>query len=122
MSGPLAPARRRPFRERRCRNGKPFGKPVKPRGGNGNAGSSPYCGKPVKTLVDAGLYLGPPGELTASLPNPAIYLDPTYWKELQRRNTIGLSVDLEWWRQKHPQANVNWWRPLQCARHARAGR
>ena len=107
---------------RRCRNGKPFGKPIKPRGGNSNAGSSPYCGKTVKTLVDAGLYLGQPGELTASLPNPAIYLDPTYWKELQRRNTIGASVDLEWWRQKHPQANVDWWRPLQCARPARAGR
>ncbi len=101
---------------RRCRNGKPYGKPVKPRGGNNNAGSSPNCGKPVKTLVDAGLYLGPPGELTASWPNPAIYHDPTYWKELQRRNTIGLSVDLEWWRQKHPQANVNWWKPLTCAK------
>ena len=102
---------------RRCRNGKPYGKPFIPRGGNSNGGSSPDCGKPVKTLVDAGLYLGPPGELTASVPNPAIYLDPTYWKELRRRNTIGASVDLEWWRQKHHQANVNWWKALKCGKN-----
>ena len=100
----------------RCRNGKPHGKPIKLRGGNSNEGSSPYCGQPVKSLVDAGLYLGPPDELTASLPNPAIYLDPVYWKELQRRNTIGESVDLNWWRQNHPEANVNWWKALQCAK------
>ena len=50
------------------------------------------------------------------MPNPAIYLDPTYWKELQRRNTIGLSVDLNWWRQEHPQANVNWWKALTCGK------
>ena len=111
--GPPGPATKAVPR-RRCRNGKPYGKPIKPRGGNSNGASSPHCGQPVKTLVDAGLYLGPPGELTASLPNPAIYHDPTYWKELQRRNTIGPSVDLEWWRQKHPQANVNWWKALTC--------
>ena len=105
---------------RRCRNGKPYGKPVKPRGGNTNGATNQNCGKTVQSLVDAGLYLGPPAELTASWPNPAIYLDPTYWKELQRRNTIGISVDLNWYRQEHPQANVNWWRPLKCGRHARA--
>ncbi len=102
---------------RRCRNGLPYGRPFKPRGAQApNDGSSPHCGKPVRTLVDAGLYLGQPGELTASLPNPAVYLDPTYWKELQRRNTIGASVDLRWWRQEHPEANVNWWKPLTCAK------
>ena len=87
--GPPGPGGKAVPRPRRCRNGKPFGKPVIPRGGNGNTPSSPHCGKPVKSLVDAGLYLGPPQELIASLPNPAIYHDPIYWKELQRRNTLG---------------------------------
>jgi hypothetical protein len=98
----------------RCRNGKPVGKPVKPR--LMPPGRNPYCGKPVKSLVDAGLYLGQPGELTASWPNPAIYLDPVYWKELQQRNRLGISVDLNWYRQEHPQANVNWWRRLTCTK------
>ena len=119
--GPPGPTTKAVPRPRRCRNGKPFGKPVTPRGGNGNTPSSPHCGKPVRTLVDAGLYLGPPQELTASLPNPAIYHDPVYWKELQRRNTIGLSVDLNWWRQEHQQANVHWWDPLKCGGHSPAG-
>ena len=114
--GPPGPGGKAVPRPRRCRNGKPVGKPVIPRGGNGNTPSSPHCGKPVKTLVDAGLYLGPPQELTASLPNPAIYHDPVYWKELQRRNTIGLSVDLEWWRQEHRRVNVNWWQALTCSK------
>jgi hypothetical protein len=56
------------------------------------------------------------------LPNPAIYHDPVYWKELQRRNTIGLSVDLNWWRQEHRPMNVNWWDPLKCDGHSQAGR
>lgn len=103
---------------RRCRNGKPYGKPVKPRSGNPNEGSNPYCGKTVQSLVDAGLYLAPPDELTASWANPAIYLDPVYWKELQRRNTIGISVDLHWYRQAHREANVNWWQRLTCGKHA----
>ena len=116
MSAPPGPGGKAVPRPRRCRNGKPVGKPVIPRGGNGNTPSSPHCGKPVRTLVDAGLYLGPPQELTASLPNPAIYHDPTYWKELQRRNTIGLSVDLNWWRQEHRRVNVNWWKALTCGK------
>ena len=113
--GPPGPAAKAVPRTR-CRNGKPFGKPFIPRGGNGNTPSSPHCGKPVKTLVDAGLYLGPPQELIASVPNPVIYHDPTYWKELQRRNRIGASVDLEWWRQEHRRVNVNWWNALTCAK------
>jgi hypothetical protein len=120
VGGPSGPPNE-PVARRRCRNGKPHGKPVVPRLGNGT-GPNPYCGKPVKSLVDAGLYLGPPGELTASLPNPAIYLDPTYWKELKRRKTIGISVDLTWYRQRHRQANVNWWQALDCRANSRAGR
>jgi hypothetical protein len=76
------------------RNGKP--PPATPVSG------SPYCGKPTGSLIEAALYLGQPGEPTASWPDPAIYLDPVYWKELQRRNRLGISVDLEFWRQEHP--------------------
>jgi hypothetical protein len=32
--------------------------------------------------------LGQAAEMTASWPNPTIYLDPGYWAELQRRNAI----------------------------------
>ncbi|MEV4760144.1 hypothetical protein AB0J86_34290 [Micromonospora sp. NPDC049559] len=54
------------------------------------------CGVPLGGLADALLYLGQVGEQTASLWNPAIYLDPGYWAELQRRNAIvGDPVDLE---------------------------
>jgi hypothetical protein len=76
------------------RNGQPPAMPA--------SGSSPYCGKPTGSLIDAALYLGQPGEPTASWPDPAIYLDPVYWKELQRRNRLSLGVDLEFWRQEHP--------------------
>ena len=34
--------------------------------------SNPYCGVLLGSLLDAGLYLGQPGDLTASWPNPAI--------------------------------------------------
>jgi hypothetical protein len=41
-----------------------------------------------------------------SWPNPAIYLDPTYWAELQRRNTIpglkGGGIDLNTYLQEKP--------------------
>jgi hypothetical protein len=78
-----------------------------------------FCGQRVGSLIDAALYLGQPGEVTASLPNPAIYLDPTYWKELRRRNALSSGgVKLDWWRQEHPQANVNWFRPPKCRRKA----
>jgi hypothetical protein len=49
---------------------------------------NPWCGMTFGQLVDAGLYVGQPGELTASWPNPALYLDPVYWAELERRNAI----------------------------------
>jgi hypothetical protein len=56
---------------------------------------NPNCGVPLGSLTDAGLYLGPPGDLTMSRPNPAIYLDEAYWAELQRRNALqGGVVDL----------------------------
>ncbi len=32
--------------------------------------NNPFCGKKVGQFIDAGLYLGQPGELTASWPNP----------------------------------------------------
>ena len=63
------------------------------------------CGTPLGKVVDAGLYLGQPADLTVSWPNPAIFLDPAYWAELQRRNTLGgNNVDLDSYRQEHPPA------------------
>lgn len=44
------------------------------------------CGSPLSSTIDAGLYVGQPGSLTVSRPDPAIYLDPVYWAELGRRN------------------------------------
>lgn len=32
-------------------------------------------------------------------------------KELERRNALSYGLDLNWWRQGHPEADVNWWRP-----------
>jgi hypothetical protein len=58
------------------------------------------CGVPVGSLIDAGLYLAPTADLTVSRPDPAIYLDPAYWAELQRRNALfGGVVDLNGRRQ-----------------------
>lgn len=54
--------------------------------------TSSACGPPLGTLIDAGLYMGQPNALTASWWNPALYLDPTYWKELQRRRAINHSI------------------------------
>jgi hypothetical protein len=68
----------------------------------------PFCGDnvPLVLLADAVLYLGQPADLTQSVWNPAIYLDPLYWAELQRRNAImGNNVDLEQYRQEQP---VSW--------------
>jgi hypothetical protein len=94
--------------------------------GRGRRGGRPklsvgedFCGRRVDSLIDAALYLGQPEQVTLSLPNPAIYLDPIYWKELQRRNTIGISVDLDWWRQRHsvrPQGPPP--RSQRCGKHA----
>ena len=64
---------------------------------------NPLSGIPLGKLVDAGLYLGPAAEMTASWPNPAIYLDPVYWAELQDRNAIqGHIADLDTYRQQQP--------------------
>ncbi len=53
------------------------------------------CGIPLASLIDAGLYVGQPGSLTVSRPNPASYLDPVYWAELARRaGLLGGMVDL----------------------------
>jgi hypothetical protein len=60
-------------------------------------------GRRLGSLIDAGLYEGQPEDLTASWPNPAIYLDPAYWKELQRRNALqGNGVNLDSYRQEQP--------------------
>jgi hypothetical protein len=64
---------------------------------------NPFCGIPLGTILDAGHYLGQPSVITASWPNPAVFLDPVYWAELQRRNAItGNQVDLETYRQQQP--------------------
>jgi len=42
----------------------------------------------LSVVVDAVLYLGQPDQLTLSYWNPAIYLDPAYWAELQRRDAL----------------------------------
>ncbi len=61
------------------------------------------CGVPLGKLADAVLYLGQLTDLTQSLWNPAIFLDPVYWAELQRRNAInGNLIDLEQYRQQQP--------------------
>jgi hypothetical protein len=66
---------------------------------------NPYTGIPLVEIVDAGLYLGQAAEMTSSWPNPAIYLDPRYWAELQRRNTIqGNGAELGTYRQQQPPA------------------
>jgi hypothetical protein len=63
----------------------------------------PYCGFPARSIIDAGLYLGQPTDLTQSTPNPAIYLDPTYWAELKRRNTLqGNPANLDSYRREQP--------------------
>ncbi|MEU6721227.1 hypothetical protein ABZ897_58090 [Nonomuraea sp. NPDC046802] len=64
------------------------------------------CGVPFGVIADALLYLGQVKEQTQSLWNPAIYLDPAYWTELQRRKTIkGSPIDLErQYRQEQPTA------------------
>src|SRR5262249_44008615 len=61
------------------------------------------CGIPLESVLDAGLYLGQPKDLTMSRENPAIYLDAAYWMELQRRNDLhGGIIDLESYRQEKP--------------------
>jgi hypothetical protein len=61
------------------------------------------CGSRLGSLIDAALYLGPPESLTASWWNPAIFLDPAYWQELQHRNALqGGRADLDSYRQERP--------------------
>jgi hypothetical protein len=61
------------------------------------------CGLRLGSLIDAALYLGPPANLTASWWNPAIFLSPAYWQDLQHRNALlGGSVDLDSYRQERP--------------------
>jgi hypothetical protein len=63
------------------------------------------CGVPLGLLTDAVLYLGQLADQTQTPWNPAIYLDPVYWAELQRRNAIkGNTVDLAQLRQELPVA------------------
>jgi hypothetical protein len=70
------------------------------RGGDGEPVNL-RCGVPLGTLLDAGLYVGQPEQLTVSRENPAIYLDEEYWTELQRRNALwGGIVDLDRYRQE----------------------
>jgi hypothetical protein len=65
---------------------------------------NPFRGVPLGSLLDAGLHLGQPADLTASRPNPAIYLDPAYWDELQRRNALlgGRAANLDGYRREQP--------------------
>jgi hypothetical protein len=61
------------------------------------------CGIPLGSVIDAGLYVCQPKNLTVSRENPAIYLDPAYWTELQRRNTLyGGVINLDSYRQEQP--------------------
>jgi len=71
----------------------------KPRPG----GKNPFCGVRLGSLIDAGLYPGQPGVLTATWPDPDIYFYPPYWAELQHRNALtGNGLDLGQLRQERP--------------------
>ena len=71
--------------------------------GGSSGQANPLCGVPAESVIDDGLYLGQPGDLTASCWNPAIFLDPPYWAELQRRNALeGEPVNLGSYRQPQP--------------------
>jgi hypothetical protein len=70
-------------------------------GGRNGQQTNAWCGIRLGSLIDAALYLGQPQDLTSSWWNPAIFLDPGYWKELQRRNALhGNVVDLDSYRQQ----------------------
>jgi hypothetical protein len=61
------------------------------------------CGIPLGSVLDAGLYVGQPDQLTVSRENPAVYLDAAYWAELQRRNGLqGGMIDLDSYRRERP--------------------
>jgi hypothetical protein len=68
---------------------------------------NPWCGMTFGQLADAGLYAGQAAELTASWPDPAIYLDPVYWAELERRDAIqakSTRPPLDTFREQRPPA------------------
>ena len=68
---------------------------------------NPWCGMTFGQLADAGLYAGQAAELTAAWPDPAIYLDPVYWAELERRNAIqakSTRPPLDTFREQRPPA------------------
>jgi hypothetical protein len=74
--------------------------PAAIRGGDGDPVNL-RCGVPLGTLLDAGLHVGRPEQLTVSRENPAIYLDEEYWTELRRRNALwGGIVDLDRYRRE----------------------
>lgn len=61
------------------------------------------CGVPLGSVIDGGLYLGQASDLTMSRPDPALYLDQSYWAELQRRNNLqGGVTDLNALRREQP--------------------
>ena len=71
-------------------------------GGSHGQQTNPRCGVRLGSVIDAALYLGQPGEMTSSWWNPAIFLDPVYWKELHRRNALhGNVVNLDSYRQQN---------------------
>ena len=71
--------------------------------GRNSGQANPLCGVPARMVIDDGLYLGQPGDLTASCWNPAIFLDPAYWAELRRRNALeGHPVNLDNYRKLQP--------------------
>jgi hypothetical protein len=70
-------------------------------GPNGGPQTNRGCGFRLGSLIDAALYLGQREELTSSWWNPAIFLDPVYWKELKRRNALHRNVvNLDSYRQQ----------------------
>lgn len=72
------------------------------------------CGERFGEIFDALLYLGQVEVVTQSLANPAVFLDPEYWAELQRRKAIKESdVNLDEFRL---QQSVKWQArpPEQC--------
>ncbi len=68
---------------------------------------NPWCGMTFGPLADAGLYAGQAAELTAAWPDPASYLDPVYWAELERRHAIqakSIRPPLDTFREQRPPA------------------
>lgn len=76
--------------------------PVVFRGTDGQP-TNVMCGVPASEIIDGAIFLGRPEQLTVSRENPAQYLDPVYWAELQRRKALlGAPVDLDAYRHQQP--------------------